>query len=322
MIDALDDTTDERDLPRTTAGASSNEGWQQRLEEIGEEDGYFQPLGTHHWAFFVDESPTLLVSFETAASLRASPEGLPAGLVEARKHGWSHLCLIAEGETWWRDPAVYRFFDRQVDDAFFEDFDRVVFYGAGMGAYAACAFSVTAPGATVIAVQPVATLDPGIASWDRRHRAARRLCFTDRYGYAPDMTEGAGDVFVLFDPHQPYDAIHAALFTRPWVKPLRCRHVGPEVEKSLRQMDVLPQLIAAAGRGALSVDLFARAFRARRENAPYLRRVVTILDQIGRPGLAAQAARSILKRIDAPRIRQKLAEIEGRPPKAAAPAAG
>ena len=290
--------------------------WLARIEEVGEESGYFQPLGDRHWAYFIDESPTLLVTFETVAAVMAEPDRLPKGHALARAKGWSHLCIIADGETWYRDPAVYRYFDRLVDDAFFEDFDRVVFYGTGMGAYAACAYSVTAPGATVLAVQPLATLDPGVTGWDRRRRAARRMNFTDRYGYAPDMVEGAGQVFILFDPHQPYDAMHAALFTKPFVTMLRTRHVGTDVEKALDQMKILSQLIDAAGESQLTPDLFARAFRARRDNAPYLRRLVTILDQLGRPTLAIRAARSALKRVDAPKLRKHLAELEMRQVKA------
>lgn len=57
---------------------------------------------------------------------------------------WSSLSLISEGDTWFRDPAVYRYFDRLVDDRFFEGFDEVLFFGAGPCGYAAAAFSVCA----------------------------------------------------------------------------------------------------------------------------------------------------------------------------------
>jgi hypothetical protein len=49
---------------------------------------------------------------------------------------------------------------------FFDDFDQVVFYGAGQCGYAAAAFSVATPGATVVAIQPQATLDPRVTEWD------------------------------------------------------------------------------------------------------------------------------------------------------------
>ena len=186
-------------LPATDAPTDADADWLAQLDAIGDEKGYFQTVGPHHWALFVDEAPTLLVSFETKDNLRARPGQLPVAHAIAAKHGWSHLCLIADGPTWYRDPAVYGYFDRLVDDAFFEDFDRVLFFGAGQGGYAAAAFSVTAPGASVLLMNPRATLNPTIARWDNRDRAARRLDFTSRYGYAPDMIEGAGKVFVLHE---------------------------------------------------------------------------------------------------------------------------
>ena len=46
-----------------------------------------------------------------------------------RRHGWSHLCLISDGDTWFRDRKIWGYFDRLIDDGFFEDFDQVIFYG-------------------------------------------------------------------------------------------------------------------------------------------------------------------------------------------------
>lgn len=309
MTTTLDDADTRLDDPTGDERLADREAWLAALEAAGDEAGYLQPLGAHHWAFFADDGPVLFVTFESAEQVRARDDGLPAGYETAQENGWSHLCLIAEGETWFRDEAVYRYFDRLVDDAFFEDFDRVVFYGAGMGGYAATAFSVTAPGATVIAVQPLASLDPAVAGWDRRHMRQRRLNFTDRYGFAPDMTEGAGDVFVVFDPDQPLDAMHAALFARPHVTLLRCPLLGTQVDAALAQMNVLPQMIDAAGDGQLTARLFARLYRNRRRHLPYLQALMTRLEAARRTKLAALVARNVSARMPAPKFRQRLAEF-------------
>ncbi|TMV81196.1 phosphoadenosine phosphosulfate reductase [Thioclava sp. BHET1] len=300
-----------QDIPHMDAAdTKSRAEWEDRIDAIGEELGYFEPLGPNHSAFFVDEGPTLLVTFESAETIRQSGEGkMPLGYTIARQFGWSHLCIIAEGGTWYRDRAVYGYFDRLTDDAFFEDFDNVVFYGAGMGAYAATAFSVTAPGATVLAIQPVATLDPRVTEWDPRFRAERRLNFTDRYGYAPDMIEGAGEVFVLYDPEESYDAMHAALFTRPFVTKLRLRHYGSQIETVLRHLEVLPALIEAAGEGRLDGAAFWRLQRARRNYGPYLRALLARLDQQDRPVLAAALCRAVLSYRSAPQFRRRLEQL-------------
>jgi hypothetical protein len=294
------------DASRATDRAS----WLRAIDDIGEEAGYFQTLGARHWAYFVDDSPTLLVTFQTVDAIRANATQLPSGDAIARKHGWSHLCIIADGDTWYRDPAVYRFFDRQVDDAFFEDFDSVVFYGAGMGGYGACAFSVTAPGATVLAISPRATLDPARAGWDKRDRAQRRLDFQSRYGYGPDMTEGAGQVFVAYDPEFAPDAMHAALYHRRWVTDLHTHHLNDQVETGLAQMGILTPMIEAAATGKLSPKSFARLWRARRKFAPYLKTLLIKAKSSQHPSREFHICNNATRRLNAPAFRQRLAELE------------
>lgn len=200
----------------------SQAAWKQRIEDIAEENGMFQPLGPRHFATFIDEKPTLLVTFETVQGIRAlSDTARPFGFDMVRAQGWSHLCVVSDGDTWFRNPKVYGFFDRLIDDGFFEDFRQVVFYGAGPCGYAAAAFSVAAPGATVIAVQPQATLEPRRTEWDDRFPQMRRTSFTDRYGFAPEMLDAVQAAFVLYDPRETQDAMHATLFDRPGVHRLR-----------------------------------------------------------------------------------------------------
>jgi len=291
--------------------SSADSDWFSRLEALGAESGYFQRLGKRHSAFFLDQSPTLLVTFETVRSIRENQPGqMPLGHQVAKGRDWSHLCLIADGDTWYRDAAVYGYFDRLVDEAFFEDFDQVVFFGAGMAGYAAAAYSVTAPGATVIAVQPQATLDPRVAGWDPRWPEMRRTSFTDRYGFAPDMTEGAGQVFVLFDPEQVLDAMHAALFTKPFVTQLRCRGLGRDIAVSLDEMHILPSMLAAACSGAFDARMFSIFYRARRNYRPYLRSLLTNLDRDGRAYLSALLCRNVVERMEAPKMKARLEQLQ------------
>lgn len=300
----------EIDLPTDPSTAANREGWLNAVARMADDSGDFLTLGNRHWALFVDESPTLIVSFETLAEARARPGQMPLAHTIAAKHGWSHLCIIADGATWWRDPAVWRYFDRLVDDAFFEDFDRVLFTGAGMGAYAACAYSVVSPGATVLAFAPAATLDPAEAGWDRRHLAARRMDFRSRYGYAPEMLDGAEHAFLVLDPCETLDAMHAALFRAPWVTRLHMRHSGPNPAQVLSDMGELAPLIEAAAKGELTPGLFARAWRKRRQFAPYLRHLIAITDAAGQLRRSEAICRNVLGRQKAPRIKRRLQQLQ------------
>ncbi len=303
-------TSDSRDL-HSAAGATDAAAWRARIEEIGEEAGYAEPVGARHLALFSDLAPVLLVSFEAAGAIRdAGGARMPLGYRIAAARGWSSLSLMAEGATWFRDRALWGYLDRLIDEGFFEDFDRVAFYGAGMGGHAAAACSVAAPGCTVLALAPRATLDPAVAPWDRRDLAARRLDWRSRFGYAPDLVAGAGAVFVLHDPLQAPDAAHAALFRGGHVTPLRARLAGPDPEAMLDRLGLLAPLLEAACEGRLSAAFFHRLWRARREDPAFLGRLVARARVTGGPARVIRACRAALAEDDHPRLRRLLAEAE------------
>ena len=285
--------------------------WLDNLDDIGEERGYFEPLGQNHFAVLTDAAPTLLVTFETILSIRdENDDELPLGFDLVSENGWSHLGIIANGNTWFRDKSVYAYFDRLVDDGFFEDFDRVIFLGSGMCGYAAAAFSVVAPGCTVMVYNPLATLDPRVTEWDHRFGSMRRTSFTDRYGFAPDMIEAADQVFVFYDPDEEMDAMHAALFTRTHVTKMRTRHLGRHVLQDMIHMDILQPLLETAGAGKDIAAHFHRLFRSRHDYSPYLRRLLMRLEDDDRCMLSGLLCRNVVNRMKAPRFRRRLIEIE------------
>lgn len=288
--------------------------WLARLDSLGEEHGFWERLGPAHHGLLI-ESPgaagkTLLVTFESVEEARRAPGARPRGFEQATRQGWSLLAVLSHGDTYFRDEGVFRTFDRWTDDGLFEDFDRVLFFGAGAGGHAACAFSVAAPGARVLALRPFATLDPSVAGWDRRHMAARRRDWTSRYGFAPAMLDAAAAAVVLHDPAQPLDAMHAALFQRPNVVALRAPLAGPRPEATLEAMQVLPLLLDLAAEGALDREAFARLWRPRRSHAPHLRRLLRRCEEMGRPDLARRVARAGLATVDRPLFARKLAGLE------------
>lgn len=285
--------------------------WLTKLAEVAEEHGYFQPLGKKHFATFIDENPgTLLVSFETVQGIRAlSDTATPMGWDLVKGLGWSHLCIVSDGDTWFRDQKVYGYFDRLIDDGLFDEFDQVIFYGAGPCGYAAAAFSVAAPGARVVAIQPQATLDPRVTEWDDRFTHMRRTDFTDRYGYAPDMLDAADQAFVLYDPAEQLDAMHAALFTRPNVSKFRLRFMGDAIQGDLMNMQVLYRILAKVSAAKLDTRGFARIWRARRDHLPYLRSLLSTLESDARQPLTAMLCENVTGRMNAPRFSKRLRTI-------------
>ncbi len=302
-----------------------NDQWLDTIEDIAEEEGYFEPLGPDHSAAFVDRGSVLLVTFETMDSIRdRAHSDVPMGWELIEGTNWSQLCILSDGETWFRHRAVYQYFDQLVDDAFFDGYDKVVFYGANSCGYGAAAYSVVAPGAAVICVSPQATLDPRVTGWDDRYYHMRRHSFTDRYGYAPDMLEACEQAFVLFDPNQHEDAMHASLFTRSNVTMVRTPNLNGEIETFLRRMEILRPLLDIAFADRLAPRDFHNALRARRSYLPYLRMLLSQVEAADRPFLTALLCRSALDRINIPRFHRQLAvakaELEQQGRKLPAPA--
>ena len=252
-----------------------------------------------------------MVTFENAERVRAhNVDAEPRGFAFARNDGWSHLALISFGESWFRDDAIYAFFDRMVDDGFFEDFQHIVFHGADGGAsYAAAAFSVAAPGATVIALRPQATLGASVAGWDPRYKTARKSDFSGRYGYAPEMIDGASNVFIAFDPYQRMDACHAALFHKPHVTPLPCPLLGDALDRAFDRMGIHDVMIKLAMDGALDAKRFAQLLRARRYDETYARSLVRRLIMTGHNRLAQIMCTYVLQRGENAYFDKILAEL-------------
>ncbi len=297
----------------TISADLSNAAWWDALRKIGNEAGNFSDLGRHHAAVFVEKShKVLFVGFETVFGIRSGSEtGLPLAFDISERRSWSHLTILAKSQNWFRNESLFSFFDRLIDYGFFDKFDRVVFYGAGMCGYAAAAFSVAAPGGSVFLISPQATLDRSVAGWDNRFPSARRIDFTGRYAEAPRLLDAAETALVIYDPDEIEDAMHASLFTGSNVIHQRYRRGGAgAIEADLRGMSLISSLTSAASRNGLTPGEVARILRARRSHVPYLRALLSRVLAEDRPALTAQLCRAVLAEQPLPRFRQHLERAE------------
>ncbi len=262
--------------------------WAGQLAAIGAEHGFYEELDAEHKALFLRGNGTLVVTFDNLDDARQKPEDrLPWGVRFIAGQGWSALGISAHGWTWYRSEKVFDFFDRLRDEGFFDGFERVVFYGASMAGYAALAFSAAAPGATVIALSPQATLDRSVtACWETRYRAAWRRDFSGRYGYAPDQIGAARKVWVIFDPCMGQDAMHAALIRGPNVSHIRARHMGHNMGTALSMIGALKPLVTACIDGSATPARLYALLRARRTSSWYQKQMLAIV-------LAGKRARRI-----------------------------
>jgi hypothetical protein len=293
----------------TISADLSDAEWLDALRKLGEESGSFSDLGTAHSAVFVEQShDVLLVSFETIFGIRSASEtGLPVAFDVCASRNWSHLSLIAQNQSWFRDIRIFSFFDHLIDQGYFDQFDRVLFYGAGMCGYAAASFSVAAPGSTAFLIAPQATLDRDRAGWDDRFPTARRMNFSSRYAYAPDMLEAAEAAYIVYDPDEIEDAMHASLFAGSNVHSFRYRRGSAgTIETDMKAMSVISQVCLAASTDALSTSALARLLRPRKRHVPYLRALLSRVLAEDRPALTAKLCRAVLAQQPLPRFRKQL----------------
>lgn len=289
------------------AGSETRLDWRANLARIGAAEGFYEELGAEHSALYVARGKTLMVTFENLDHVyERGADRLPWGYEFVQRRGWSMLGLMAHDWTWYRDPAVFDFFDRLRDDGFFAGFDRVVFYGASMGGYAACAFSAAAPGATVLAISPQATLERSLAGWESRYVKAWRRDFSGRYAYAPDCIEAAERVHLFFDPAAPLDAMHASLFRGENVEKYRCRYMGHRIASLWLQMGILKQVTEGCVDGTMTRAGFYRMMRARHDAPRYQKALLTRVTEKGRHDLTIRLCTHVLENRRAPVFRQAL----------------
>lgn len=295
-----------RETPAESTAAAREE-MRATLARIGAERGFHEEIGTQHSALFVEGGPTLIVTFENLDHVRDNAaDRMPWGYGFVSAQGWSMLGLMAHGWTWYRDEAVFDFFDRLRDEGFFDRFERVVFYGASMGGYAACAFSAAAPGAAVIAISPQATLSREIAGWETRYHRVWRRDFSGRYGYAPDMTEAAARVWLFYDPSAQLDAMHAALFQGSNVRKFYCRHMGHRIASLWLRLGILKPVVLDCVEGRLTPVRFYRHLRLRRGNRRYEKELLRRIEARNRPRLVIRYCEAILARRRAPHFRKAM----------------
>ena len=293
--------------PQAAQLAKATEGsWSDIATVLAGKDGFFRESPDHSF-LFIRRSDTLVVTFDNLdIAMGKREDRRPWGFSFIEKQGWSMLGVMANGWTWYRDPWVWQQFDALRDSGFFKQFKRVVFYGASMGGYAACAFVAACPGADVVAISPQSTLDKAIVPWETRYHTAWGRDFSGAYGDAAEVSAAAGRVFLLYDPYEPLDSGHANRFTGGNLIKLRAPLLGHRLGSSLQQMGILAPITLAALNGTLTEAEFYRSLRARKVFPRYQRELFKRALDRGRPDLARKLGRWVLTRGDNRYIRQGL----------------
>ena len=270
--------------------------WGGVARDLAGSEGFYSEVKDHSF-LYVKRGKTLVVTFDNLdIAMNKRDDRRHWGFSFIEKQGWSMLGVMANGWTWFRDPSVSAEFDRLRDTGFFDQFERVVFYGASMGGYGAAAFSAAAPGSTVFVISPQSTLDKTVVPWEMRYKTVWARDFSDHYGDASLASQTAAAVHLLYDPHVPADTGHADRFTGANVTKWRCPLLGHRLGSSLNQMGVLQDIACDAINGQLDRTAFYQRLRARHGFPRFQRELANLALNKGRPDLAGRVADYVLAR--------------------------
>jgi hypothetical protein len=289
----------------------NDESWDAIARRLAGDGGFYRPGPEGHSFLYVPRGDdTLVVTFDNldiTMTKREDRRPWGYGFIEAQ--GWSMLGVLAGGWTWYREPWVSAQFDALRDEGFFKRFRRVVFYGASMGGYAACAFCPAAPGADVVAISPQSTVDKSVVPWETRYKVVWDRDFSGPYGDAAEVSKAARRVSLIYDPYEPLDAGHAARFTHDNVQHLRAPLLGHRLGTSLQQMGILSPIILGALSGELDEMAYYRLLRARRDAPRYQRELFNRAVAHGHKALARRLGEWVLARGANPAVRRGLRKL-------------
>ncbi|RUS59990.1 hypothetical protein EGN72_11940 [Pseudorhodobacter sp. E13] len=285
------------------------ESWAEIATRLAGKDGFYRE-SDEHGMMFIKRSDTLVVTFDNLdIAMEKREDKRPWGFAFIEKQGWSMLGVTAAGWTWFRDPWVYAQFDALKKKGFFKTFKRVVFYGASMGGYGACAFAAACPGADVVAISPQSTLDKSLVPFETRYKTAWDRDFSGPYGDAAKVSAKAGRVTLIYDPYEPLDAGHVDRFAAKNVVKLRAPLLGHRLGSSLQQMGILSPIVLAALNGSLTEAEFYQKLRARKTFNRYQKELFKRAMDKGHPELARRMGRWVLTRGDNRHIRKAMEKM-------------
>ena len=297
--------------PTPPVSSEEDDGWGEIARDLAGKDGFYCAGAAGHSFLYMPRSKkTLVVTFDNLdIAMNKREDRRPWGFSFIEKQGWSMLGVLAGGWTWYREPWVAQEFDRLAAEGFFAQFERVVFYGASMGGYAAAAFSAACPGADVVVISPQSTLDKTIVPWETRYKVAWDRDFSGKYGDAAQASAQARRVSILYDPYEPLDSGHVARFTGANVVKLRTPLLGHRLGSSLHQMGILTPIILGALDGTLTEASFYQQLRARRDFPRYQRELFKRAVDRGHVTLAKAMGKLVLKQGDNRAIRLEMAKL-------------
>ncbi len=247
--------------------------------------------GEHGNLWFEYRSPTLFVTFDNLATLDDPYPRLPWMYARTETLNYSVLGVQTFRKDWFRQPTSSAQIAALAGTGFFDRFDRVVFMGASMGAFAALNFAPLVQGAWVLTFSPQSTMNQTIAPFEKRFQYSVKrsnwegMPFLDAAAAVPYIPK----IAMFYDPLEMEDKCHAARLDGPNVQHLAFPCATHQAIRLVVKCDALPQMMQEfAETGVLGPKFFTR-MRARKNVRSWRRALVNQLENRNHPALVARA---------------------------------
>ncbi|MEL6640055.1 MAG: hypothetical protein AAFN63_12065 [Pseudomonadota bacterium] len=276
--------------------------WFSELSPGSLGEGFFEKTLRHALLFVRRPRPILFVSFDNLSNVNDhSLDRVPWAYKFVKDLSVSHLGIMAYGKMWYRDAELIARMQKLSDEGFFDGYERVVFAGSSMGAFAALVFSSLVPGSHVLAFNPQSTLDPALVPWEERYWTGRRQDWSLPLSDARDYLSTAGPVSVFYDPYFAPDRQHFERLEGANVTGYKCWFSNHKSAVFLRKIDALKPIMTAGLMDEITPKMFYEHYRRRRELRWYAGALESYFVQRGRDAMAHRCRRNfrILKRMQA-----------------------
>ena len=269
--------------------------WFDEIGPCGSASGFLHADPCHPMLFVRRRRPILLVTFDNLSNVNdRSPDRLPWAYKYARDNQVSHLGVYANLPNWYREAGLIEKLQAMAREGFFEGYERCVFSGSSMGAFAALTFGRLAPGATVLAFNPQSTLNEALVPWEERYRTGRRQDWSLPFSDAAEAVAELGRAYVFFDPYFEPDQRHMdrlaeAPGAQGRVVPMKCWFSNHKSAVFLRKIEALKPIMHDALFEDLTQERFYTLYRGRRQLPWYRGSLTQYFEKDGREAMAKRA---------------------------------
>lgn len=223
-------------------------------------------------AYVYDEGGPLVVTFEQIRGAKDYQHRLRAGWIvnHLRTRRVSHVAVKPGRNDWYRRAGLADAFLHLKESGFLRRFSRVITCGGSMGGYAALAYSGLLGADTVVAFNPLTSLNSDLVPWETRFPYfAQEFDWQGPFHDAARECDGVRKLYVVVDRRFDLDWKHVQRLPQHNLHLLNAPFLQHQLPLHLHRLGLLEPFIDNMVRDQIEIMPFNKVLRERRELAQY-----------------------------------------------------